>query len=74
MAGLTRQQKKEYEEQGLVLIHRGGQIREQGSDRHVLANHHIRYRFGGWPHRSWTRHAFDGRVRLHPAPEETLVQ
>ena len=52
-----------------VLIHGGGQIVEQGSDRHVLANHYIPYGFDDWPHRSWTRHAFDGRVRLHPKPE-----
>ena len=52
-----------------VLIHKGGPIIEQGSDRHVLANHYIPYSFDDWPHRSWTRHAFDGRARLHPEPE-----
>ncbi len=51
-----------------ILVHRGGAIVKKGSDRHVLANHYIPYGFDDWPHRSWTRHAFDGRVRQHPAP------
>jgi phytanoyl-CoA hydroxylase len=51
-----------------VLVHRGGDILEPGSDRHVLANHYIARGFDDWPHRSWTRHDFDGGARLHPAP------
>ena len=51
------------------LVHYGGPIIEAGSDRHVLANHYIPYSFDEWPHRSWTRHAFDGRVRQHPPPD-----
>ncbi len=53
-----------------VLVHRGGPILQEGSDRHVLANHYIPYGFDDWPHRSWTRHAFDGRVRRHPEPTD----
>jgi hypothetical protein len=51
-----------------ALVHRGGPILDPGSDRHVLANHYIPYGLDDWPHTSWTRHAFDGRVRRHPEP------
>lgn len=55
-----------------VLIHGGGPILEPGSDRHVLANHYIPYGYDAWPHRTWNRHAFDGRVRQHPAPDPVI--
>ena len=50
------------------LVHRGGEILQPGSDRHVLANHYIARGFDDWPHTSWTRHAFDGSARRHPEP------
>lgn len=51
-----------------VLVHRGGEILQPGSDRHVLANHYIPYGLDAWPHTAWTRHAFDGGARRHPEP------
>ena len=50
------------------LVHRGGEILQPGSDRHVLANHYIPYGPDNWPHTSWTRHGFDGKERRHPEP------
>jgi phytanoyl-CoA hydroxylase len=50
------------------LIHRGGEILQPGSERHVLANHYIAQGFDDWPHTSWTRYAFDGSARQHPEP------
>ena len=52
-----------------ALVHRGGQILQPGSERHVLANHYIPYCLDDWPHTSWTRHAFAGSVRRHPEPD-----
>ena len=51
------------------LVHYGGQIVESGTARHVLANHYIPTSFDDWPHKSWTRHAFDGSVRQQPLPD-----
>ncbi len=50
------------------LVHRGGEILQPGSDRHVLANHYIPYGLDDWPYTSWTRHGFDGKERRHPEP------
>ena len=51
------------------LVHRGGEILQPGTERHVLANHYIPFGLGDWPHTSWTRHAFDGTARRHPEPQ-----
>ena len=50
------------------LVHRGGEILQPDSDRHVLANHYIPYGLDAWPHTSWMRHGFNGAVRRHPQP------
>ena len=47
-----------------VLVHRGGPIGEEGSFRHVLANHYIARGFVAWPHVRWPRISFDGTQRF----------
>ncbi|MBM3216790.1 phytanoyl-CoA dioxygenase family protein [Candidatus Poribacteria bacterium] len=43
-----------------VLIHRGGPILDDGSYRHVMANHYVALGFDGWPYGGWPRISFDG--------------
>lgn len=46
-----------------ALIHRGGQILEPGSFRHVMANHYIPYHSTSWPYHDWPRYSFAGERR-----------